>query len=666
MRPSVAFVSREVYPLGGGGIGNYVAGQARLLSQEMDVAILTSDRHAATYRRLEAEGDPRLPPADVRVVFVPDSVDDHAGYYNGIHAWSDAAHRALIHAFPDGGPDLVEFPDYLAEGTVTLQARLTDDPAVKRTAVVMRAYTTAEICDVLDGWFRPHDEDRVMYAMERFCMRFADRYVWAGGGILATQHAFYGTDHVAPGAMVRHPLPLVDPRRADEAPAPPEHTDGRVRLLYIGRLERRKGVHNLVRAVTASRHDDVLVTLVGGDTPTGPMGTSMRAVLEEMADGDPRIEILGHVDHRRIDSLVQAADAVVLPSLWECWPNTGLEAMSADRPVIATPTGGYLEMVDPGVTGWLTAGTSWTDLADTLDTVLDDRQALVRIRESRAPSARQRMLTDPETVLEGYRALVRDTRRAARRPRRPGRPDPLVSVIVPYFQLDTTVEETIASLAGQTHRRIEVLIVDDGSFRPQDGVLAEVAVRWPVIVLAQENQGLGAARNFGISQARGDLVLPVDADDVLEPDFVERCVAALESDPAMAYCTTWTRYMDEDGVPLEPWPAAAYRPIGNALFGTVEHTNVAGSCSAVFRRSLFSRLGLRYREDLASFEDWMLFTELHDRGLVGHVIPEYLMRYRVRRTSMLRTEGAERAERIRQEMEAHRTFWRTSWTSSNA
>ncbi len=127
---------------------------------------------------------------------------------------------------------------------------------------------------------------------------------------------------------------------------------------------------------------------------------------------------------------------------------------------------------------------------------------------------------------------------------------PLVSVVVPYYRMDRFVEETIASIAAQTHSPIETIVVDDGSMREEDDrVLAWLAERYPLSVVTQQNSGLGQARNLGIQLSRGRYVLPLDPDDVILPRFVERCVEVLEERPELAYVTAWSEYVDERGLP---------------------------------------------------------------------------------------------------------------------
>lgn len=99
---------------------------------------------------------------------------------------------------------------------------------------------------------------------------------------------------------------------------------------------------------------------------------------------------------------------------------------------------------------------------------------------------------------------------------------PLVSIIVPVYQVKEYIEECMESLLEQTYTNLEILLVDDGSTDGSGVMCDEYAVKDNrVQVIHQENQGLSAARNTGLNQASGECVAFVDSDDVVLPDFIE-------------------------------------------------------------------------------------------------------------------------------------------------
>jgi glycogen synthase len=648
----IAFVSRGVYPLGGGGIGVQVAGACAALAEAADVTVVTSSANEAGLRKLQRDGQPGLP-TGARFVFVEEpEPGDHGSYFSFMHLYSARVYETLDEVYEGRGPDVIEFADFLGEGLVTVQARRAHDRLLRDTTVCVRLHTSAEMCSILDGYIDDEFETRMVFAAERHAIRYADRVLPPAGAVLTTYQRFYDERFLAPPAVIR---PVIPPNAGDHLEAPPADAES-LKLLYLGRLERRKGVEDLIRAVTGLRRENWELTLVGGDTDTGPLGVSVRDLLEVAAADDPRITFLEGLPRAELAKLVSDHHVVVCPSRWECWPSVILEAFQANRPVLATPTGGMVEMIGETGAGWLTDGRGDGALAEAIESLVDDRSRVEEMIAARVPLRGYEVLNDYGVFRSAYAGLVPS-------PPRPKRASsPLVSVVVPYFRLDEYVEDTIRSIFEQDHPRLEVIVVNDGSLGRKDLVLAELAARYPIRVLTKENAGLGAARNTGIRQSRGKYVLPLDADNMIVPSFVSRCVEILETEPAVAFVTSWSRYLGEEGEPLDDGESG-YQPIGNASSAVLKD-NVAGDGTAVIRRRVFD-LGHWYSRELTSYEDWQFYRELHLAGLHGVVIPKRLLLYRVRGGSMLREVGLPQAGRLFGEMEAQLRENQIEWESKS-
>ena len=145
---------------------------------------------------------------------------------------------------------------------------------------------------------------------------------------------------------------------------------------------------DLARAITGVQADNLRLTIVGGDTPTAPLGQSMRAMLELMLAGDPRVAFADAVAPDRVAALFDAHDLVVMPSLWECWPAVGMEALARNRPLLATPTGGFTEIVEEGSSGWLTEAPGAEPLARALEDLAAAPEQVAELRRSGKPRAR--------------------------------------------------------------------------------------------------------------------------------------------------------------------------------------------------------------------------------------------------------------------------------------
>lgn len=109
---------------------------------------------------------------------------------------------------------------------------------------------------------------------------------------------------------------------------------------------------------------------------------------------------------------------------------------------------------------------------------------------------------------------------------------PVVSVVIPCYNAGDTLLETVESALASKYERLEVIVVDDGS---TDEVTRVALNSLPGCVLRveQPNSGLPAARNAGVKRASGSFILPLDADDLIEPDYVPEAVDAMLADDTL-------------------------------------------------------------------------------------------------------------------------------------
>jgi len=143
-------------------------------------------------------------------------------------------------------------------------------------------------------------------------------------------------------------------------------------ILYLGRLEFRKGVHVLAKALPAvlKSHPHGRAILCGGDTPHNRR--SMRAQLrDELGEVADQVSFVEHVTPEERARLIANADVLVVPSLWENFPYVALEALAAGTPVIASRAGGLVEIVQDGINGLLVEPDDPSALAAAMSAILD-------------------------------------------------------------------------------------------------------------------------------------------------------------------------------------------------------------------------------------------------------------------------------------------------------
>lgn len=123
----------------------------------------------------------------------------------------------------------------------------------------------------------------------------------------------------------------------------------------------------------------------------------------------------------------------------------------------------------------------------------------------------------------------------------------LVSVVIPAYNAESTIDDTLRSVRGQTHRELEIIVVDDGSTdRTTSVVKAHAAADGRVTLIAQENAGVAAARNAGWQSARSAFIAFVDADDLWAPSKIERQLEViLRGGLRVGLVYTWWALIDE-------------------------------------------------------------------------------------------------------------------------
>lgn len=182
--------------------------------------------------------------------------------------------------------------------------------------------------------------------------------------------------------------------------------------------------------------------------------------------------------------------------------------------------------------------------------------------------------------------------------------EPLVSVVIPCYNHARFLAEAIESTLTQTYPHVEIIVVDDGS---TDNT-AEVAAQYPgVHYVRQQNQGLSAARNAGLRESHGDILVFLDADDRLLPKAVEQGVCHLLNSPDSAFVSGRYRYIAEDGsIMNEPGPERA-EPDSYTAFLRINYVGM--HATVTYRRTVIEAEG-GFDPSLPACEDYDLYLRI--------------------------------------------------------
>ncbi len=218
-----------------------------------------------------------------------------------------------------------------------------------------------------------------------------------------------------------------------------------------------------------------------------------------------------------------------------------------------------------------------------------------------------------------------------------GAPVPAVSVVVPCFNGGRFLDGLLTSLARQTFRDFDIIIVDDGS--DDEATLHKLAsLEDQVRVIHQANGGLSAARNTGIRASASRLVLPLDCDDMIEPPFLAEAVALMNAAPVDVAAVFSHMRLNATG-------AAVWRNFNrfDLLF-----TNTMPS-GLLFRKECWEAVG-GYDESMRDgYEDWEFHLRLAHHGYRAIELPEPYYIYCIATDGML----LNRCSRL------HGQLWRT-------
>lgn len=210
---------------------------------------------------------------------------------------------------------------------------------------------------------------------------------------------------------------------------------------------------------------------------------------------------------------------------------------------------------------------------------------------------------------------------------------PLVSIIVPVYNGEKYLRESLDSIISQTYSRIEIIVMDDASTDSTHAILESYGDTIRVIRQLQ-NRGIYANANDGIAMARGEYIAVYHADDVYEPAMVEREVAFLERYPeagAVFSSLTFIGPRSERFGQLELPPALrGNRPLDftailNAL---LHHTNHILMCpTAMVRASVHRDVGVYRQEQFRNTSDVEMWLRISQKYPIG-ILEERLLRYR--------------------------------------
>lgn len=208
--------------------------------------------------------------------------------------------------------------------------------------------------------------------------------------------------------------------------------------------------------------------------------------------------------------------------------------------------------------------------------------------------------------------------------------DKLVSVIVPVYNRENLVSETIQSILAQTYEPIEIILINDGSTDSSLSILRKFETRFPdqIRVINQANQGQTIARNNGIRVARGEYIAFLDSDDLWLPNKLERQIPLFEHGVGLVY--SGIEVIDEQGRVIRAEPADK-RITGEIYPKLLVNNRMTGGTVVVTAEAL-KNVGT-FSTEFKAAENWDLWLRVC-KVYEARVVPDPLIKYRVHSSNM--------------------------------
>ena len=227
---------------------------------------------------------------------------------------------------------------------------------------------------------------------------------------------------------------------------------------------------------------------------------------------------------------------------------------------------------------------------------------------------------------------------------------PTASIIIPCYNQGQYLGAALLSARAQTFEDVEIIVVDDGSDDPESLEALEALEDQIDILIRTDNFGVVNARNTAIDAASGRYILPLDADDLIEPGYLEQAIDALENDPhlGIVYC-----HADYFGEKQGPWKLPPYRfpeiLVGNMIFN-----------SGVFRRDDWAEVGGYNPNMQYGWEDYDFWIAIISLGREVLQLSDTLFHYRIlpgSRNSALGDKGSNMVQAHVQIFHNHRDLY---------
>jgi glycosyltransferase involved in cell wall biosynthesis len=536
-------------------------------------------------------------------------------------------------------PDIIESQEYMGIAYYLLQYKWLQYPIFKDLKILITLHAPSFL--YLDYNKVPHFQLPYFWIgeMERFCIRAADMLISPSAYLVkALQNRMETADLEI--NVVKNPYKI-----SGSIP-----TDGFTKneLVFFGKLTPQKGCLELIeyfKRLWAGGFSHNLTMIGGGAHMYHPEGKDMIEFIREKYKNEiaaGKIKLPGSLPPHKVMDLLRSAHVVLVPSTVDNLPYAVLETMGQGKIILASIQGGQSEIIEDEKDGFLFDHSDPSSFSSKLQHIISLTDEEIKVIGNKANCKirsdysyekiyfQKKQLLDKLLEKNTARTSFPLTRNFTYKEHTPvtvSEKDPLLSVVIPFYNMGEFVEETLMSIHASTYKNTEIIIVDDGSNKTESAILHKLKDSYNFKIISKENGGLASARNEGVKYAKGQLLAFLDPDDTIEPEYYQKAISVLKQHENIYFVGCWAKYF---GGASGFWPA--FNPEPPYLLAH----NMINSSALVYKKEAFLIAGLNDPAMIYGMEDYESVISMISHGYHGAVLPEPLWNYRVRKNSMAR------------------------------
>lgn len=627
-------ITTEYFPPNSGGIGTYVQHASKMLaSKGHDVAIFIYDTTQNNNSVIQENNirTIRFSPRKTRV----DS-------FLGFNAYISYEYAHIIGEYikAEGVPDILESQEYHGIAYYIQQFKLLGYEGFKELNIIITCHAPSFLCLEYNQTPLYQFPDYWTGIMEKSVIKSADILISPSEYFTQEAKKRMHWDDINCN-IIPNPIPVVECKT--------DYFYMKNQIVCFGKLSPLKGTFELLqyfKELWDGGFSHPLYIVGGTDQFFHPENRTMHELVISKYGNYIKSGLLvlkGELSPELAKEYIKDAHVIIVPSIFDNFPYTVLEAMSMGKIVLASIQGGQREIITDNHTGFLFDHSLPGDFNRKLNYILNLPEVTInQIAENAVASIRSRY--SPDIIYEKKISTIEAYCKEKKSPSLfpfvtptallnnefgPTGENEILSIVVPYFNMGEYIEECIQSITKSLYHSQEIIIVDDGSTDNSSiQKLIEIEEKYAVKVYRKVNEGLSKTRNYGANVATGKYLAFLDADDTVEPSYYPKAIQVLNNYRNIYFIGCWTKYTgSSDGA----WPTFNPEPPYLLLH------NMVNSSALVYKREAFLAAGLNSPEMIYGMEDWDSVISMVKHGYRGVVLPELLFNYRVRKDSMARS-----------------------------